>query len=61
MTQHLGYEPNQAPPERDSLNVRNETRPKTVLTETTGPVPIEVPRDRKGSFEPQIVKRGSAG
>ncbi len=57
MTEHLGYEPNQAPAERDSLNVRNGTRPKTVLTETTGPVPIEVPRDRDGSFEPQIVKK----
>lgn len=57
MTEHLGYEPNQAPAERVSPNVRNGTRPKTVLTETTGPVPIEVPRDRDGSFEPQIVKK----
>ncbi|MEU2013794.1 IS256 family transposase [Nocardia sp. NPDC019302] len=57
MTEHLGFEPNQAPAERDSANVRNGTRPKTVLTETTGPVPIEVPRDRDGSFEPQIVKK----
>ncbi|MEU2174963.1 IS256 family transposase [Nocardia sp. NPDC019219] len=57
MTEHLGFEPNQAPAERDSANVRNGTRPKTVLTETTGPVPIEVPRDRDGSFEPQIVRK----
>ncbi len=57
MTEHLGFEPNQAPAERDSANVRNGTRPKTVLTETTRPVPIEVPRDRDGSFEPQIVKK----
>ncbi len=57
MTEHLGYEPNQAPEDRDSGNVRNGTRSKTVLTETTGPVPIEVPRDRDGSFEPQIVKK----
>ncbi|WP_174555746.1 transposase, partial [Nocardia flavorosea] len=49
MTEHLGYEPNQAPQERESANVRNGTRSKTVLTETTGPVPIEVPRDRDGS------------
>ncbi len=56
MTEHLGLEPNQAPAERDSANVRNGTRPKTVLTEVTGPVPIEVPRDRDGSFEPQIVR-----
>lgn len=57
MTEHLGFEPNQAPEDRDSGNVRNGTRSKTVLTETTGPVPIEVPRDRDGSFEPQIVKK----
>lgn len=57
MTEHLGFEPNEAPADRDSANVRNGTRPKTVLTETTGPVPIEVPRDRDGSFEPQIVKK----
>ncbi|MEU4435787.1 IS256 family transposase [Nocardia rhamnosiphila] len=57
MTEHLGYEPNQAPEDRDSGNVRNGTRSKTVLTETTGPVPIEVPRDRDGSFQPQIVKK----
>jgi transposase-like protein len=57
MTEHLGFEPNQAPEDRESTNVRNGTRSKTVLTETTGPVPIEVPRDRDGSFEPQIVKK----
>ena len=44
MTEHLGFEPNEAPTGRDSANVRNGTRSKTVLTETTGPVPIEVPR-----------------
>ena len=32
-------------------------RPKTVLTEGTGQVGIEVPRDRDGTFEPQIVKK----
>src|SRR6201996_5706993 len=37
--------------------VRNGTRPKTVLTESTGEVGIEVPRDRQGTFEPQIVKK----
>ncbi len=57
MTEHVGFEPNQAPEDRESTNVRNGTRSKTVLTETTGPVPIEVPRDRDGSFEPQIVKK----
>ena len=33
------------------------TRGKTVLTEATGHVQIEVPRDRAGTFEPQIVKK----
>ena len=28
-----------------------------MLTEATGEVTIEVPRDRDGSFEPQIVKK----
>ncbi len=37
-------------------NMRNGTRPKTVLTEI-GPVEIEMPRDRDGSFEPVIVPK----
>ena len=57
MTEHLGHEKHQAPEVRESTNVRNGTRPKTVLTEATGQVEIEVPRDRDGSFEPQIVKK----
>ncbi len=42
---------------RRSSNVRNGSRPKTVLTEATGQVTIDVPRDRDGTFEPQIVKK----
>jgi transposase-like protein len=57
MTEHLGHEKNRAPEERDSANVRNGTRPKTVLTEATGHVEIEVPRDREGTFDPVIVKK----
>ena len=38
-------------------NIRNGIRGKTVLTEASGPVEIEVPRDRAGTFEPQIVKK----
>jgi putative transposase len=33
------------------------TRAKTVLTESTGQVQLDVPRDHDGSFEPQIVKK----
>ena len=50
MTEHLGHEKHRAPDERDSSNIRNGTRPKTVLTEATGQVEIEVPRDRDGSL-----------
>jgi putative transposase len=57
MTEHLGHEKHRAAGDRDSTNIRNGTRPKTVLTEATGHVEIEVPRDRDGSFEPQIVKK----
>ena len=57
MTEHLGHEKNRAPGDRDSANVRNGTRPKTVLTEATGHVEIEVPRDREGTFDPVIVKK----
>ena len=41
---------------RNGLNSRNGTRSKKVLTEI-GPVEVDVPRDREGSFEPQIVKK----
>src|SRR4051812_29085884 len=57
MTDHLGHEKNQADPDRASTNVRNGTRPKTVLSDAAGEVRIEVPRDRESTFEPQIVKK----
>jgi putative transposase len=41
---------------RDGGNSRNGHRSKTVLTEV-GPVEIDVPRDRDGSFEPKIVAK----
>jgi transposase-like protein len=56
MTEHLGHEKH-GPPSGETGNVRNGTRPKTVLTEGTGHVEIDVPRDRAGTFEPQIVKK----
>ena len=56
LTEHLGHEKH-GRPGTGSGNVRNGTRPKTVLTEGTGQVGIDVPRDRDGSFEPQIVKK----
>jgi len=56
MTEHLGHEKN-TPAVSEAGNVRNGPRPKKVLTEGTGQVGIEVPRDRDGTFEPQIVKK----
>ena len=53
MSQHLGYVPGQAKPE-GAANHRNGKSAKTVLTDT-GAVAIEVPRDRAGSFEPQLI------
>jgi len=57
MTEHLGHEKNRAPGARDSANVRNGTRAKTVLTHASGQVELGVPRDREGTFEPVIVKK----
>ena len=55
MSEHLGYDKHD-PVGRNQGNSRNGTRTKTVLTEI-GPVEIEVPRDREGSFEPVIVRK----
>jgi putative transposase len=55
ISQHLGYRPGEARPPGQS-NHRNGTSGKTVLTDD-GPVRLEVPRDREGSFEPQIVPK----
>jgi transposase-like protein len=55
MTEHLGYEKH-APAGRNRGNSRNGARPKTVITEA-GPVEVEVPRDRDGTFEPKIVPK----
>jgi putative transposase len=55
LSAHLGYDKND-PAGRNGQNSRNGTRTKTVLT-GIGPVEIEVPRDRDGSFDPVIVKK----
>ncbi len=53
LSHHLGYPPGSAKPEL-TTNHRNGTSGKTVLTDD-GPVAIEVPRDREGTFEPQLI------
>ncbi|WP_455770840.1 transposase [Streptomyces bobili] len=54
-TDHLGHEPGERA-EGGRENYRNGHRSKTVITESR-PVEIAVPRDRAGSFEPQLVKK----
>lgn len=56
LTVHLGYEKHAAAG-RNSGNSRNGTSPKTMKGEF-GNMPLEVPRDRNGSFEPQIIPKG---
>jgi putative transposase len=56
MTAHLGYEKH-APEGRNSGNSRNGTTAKHVIGES-GEMQIEVPRDRNGEFEPQLVPKG---
>jgi len=55
MTTHLGYSPHAAEG-RGSGNSRNGKQAKTVQTES-GPMDIEVPRDRASDFEPQLVQK----
>jgi putative transposase len=55
LTDHLGYEPHAEPP-GGTGNTRNGSTPKTLICES-GLVRIDTPRDRDGSFEPQIVRK----
>ena len=55
MVEHLGYEKHHGP--KDGGSIRNGTRAKTVLTEAAVEIQIEVPRDRAGTFEPQIIEK----
>jgi putative transposase len=54
LTEHLGYEPHER---SGSSNSRNGSTPKRLHTEA-GTVDLEVPRDRDGSFEPRLVRKG---
>jgi hypothetical protein len=55
LTDHLGYEHGQAPPSATG-NTRNGSTAKTLVTEH-GPVRIDTPRDRQGTFEPKVVRK----
>jgi putative transposase len=56
LTEHLGHDKH-SPAANETGNVRNGIRAKTVLTEGSGQVGIEVPRDRDGTFEPQMAPK----
>jgi transposase-like protein len=55
LSHHLGYRSGETKPE-GAINHRNGATAKTVLTED-GPVRVEVPRDRDGSFEPLLIPK----
>ena len=55
MNMHLGYPPGQPKPDGQA-NERNGASGKTVITER-GPVRVDLPRDREGSFEPILIPK----
>ncbi|MDN7927383.1 IS256 family transposase [Burkholderia vietnamiensis] len=55
MNLHLGYPPGQPKPPGQA-NERNGASGKTVITDR-GPVRVDVPRDRDGSFEPILIPK----
>ena len=57
LTYHLGYGRGEAKP-AEQTNHRNGTTPKTVLTED-GAIPLAIPRDREGTFEPVLVPKNA--
>lgn len=57
MTHHFGHEKNQL---KSGSNTRNGYSSKT-LTTGDGPLELRTPRDREGTFEPQLVKKNQTG
>lgn len=57
MTEHLGRAKHKKSKDGRAANTRNGTTAKTVVTDSVGPVRIEVPRDRDGSSEPVVVRK----
>lgn len=55
LTHHLGYPPGGTKPD-EVTNHRNGTGGKTVLTDD-GPLSLDVPRDREGTFEPRLIAK----
>lgn len=59
LDEHLGYERHDQQP-KSTGNRRNGTTAKTVKTAHSGELALDIPRDRDGSFEPRIVKKGQS-
>ncbi len=55
MNMHLGYRPGEAKP-AEQANERNGASGKTIITDR-GPVRVDLPRDRDGSFEPILIPK----
>ena len=56
LTDHLGYSKHD-PAGNNSGNSRNGTTTKTLKGEF-GEMPLETPRDRRGTFEPRMIAKG---
>ena len=56
LTEHLGYEPHCEPGNKQA-NRRNGATHQ-VLKGNDGAVPIDIPRDSDGSFEPELIQKG---
>ena len=57
MTERLGRAKHRRSKDGRAASTRNGTTAETVAADSVGPVRIEVPRDRDGSFEPVVVRR----
>ncbi len=55
MDSHLGYDKNDLS-QKETANRRNGYSSKTIKSEL-GPIKIDIPRDREGEFEPQIIPK----
>jgi putative transposase len=55
LSHHLGYNPNETPP-KDQTNRRNGASKKS-LRSGYGPLKVNIPRDRDGTFVPQLVAK----
>lgn len=56
LAEHLGYEPH-GDLASQQINRRNGATRK-VLKGNDGAVSIDIPRDRDGSFEPELIRKG---